>query len=93
MELNFDWDDAKAQENLRKHRVSFAEAQLVFNDDLSITIPDPRHAGEARWVITGVGLRGRLLVVVYTQRGDKIRLISARLATPAERRKYEEDSD
>jgi uncharacterized DUF497 family protein len=70
--------------------VSFAEAATVFFDPLSITVPDPLHsASENRFILTGLSYEQRHLVVVHADRGDKIRLISARLATPTERKKYE----
>ena len=90
MELTFEWDEDKARENLKKHKVSFDEAQTVLMDPWSITIPDPDHSmDEERFIDVGTSARGRLLVVVYTERGANIRLISCRKATPSERRKYE----
>jgi uncharacterized DUF497 family protein len=89
----FEWDDHKAETNIRKHGVSFDEAQTVFTDDLSITIHDPDHSDEEdRWVIMGASHNQRLLVVIYTERGHTIRLISARKATLAERKKYEQEN-
>ncbi|RMF86008.1 MAG: BrnT family toxin [Nitrospinota bacterium] len=91
MGLTFAWDEKKAAENWRKHRVSFEEAATVFGDPLSLTIPDPLHSvGEERFVIIGRSYRHRTLVVVHIERGDTIRIISARLATRRERRTYEE---
>jgi uncharacterized DUF497 family protein len=91
MSLAFEWDDAKAKQNLKKHRVSFDEASTVFGDPLALTIPDPLHSEEEDQFITlGESHRRRLLVVVFTERGDKIRLISARVATRRERKDYEE---
>lgn len=91
MPLHFEWDNSKADSNLRAHGVSFREASTVFADPLSITISDPDHSiAEMRYVDMGLSHRGRLLVVSYTERGKRIRLISARLATPNERRQYEE---
>jgi hypothetical protein len=90
MEWTFEWDEDKARENLRKHRVSFEEAQTVLMDPWSITIPDPDHSvDEERFIDVGTSVRGRVLVVVYTERGENIRLISCRKAMPSERRKYE----
>jgi uncharacterized DUF497 family protein len=87
----FEWDNFKARQNLAKHDVSFVEATTVFLDSLSITIDDPDHSqSEQRYVIIGYSNRGRLLVVVYVDRGDNIRIISARRATRYERRTYEE---
>ena len=93
MPLQFEWDDNKARTNLAKHGVSFEEASTVFADPLSIAIPDPAHSQvEDRFIILGQSHRQRLLVVVHTERGDKIRLISARRASRNERKQYEETS-
>lgn len=87
----FEWNPEKADANLKKHGVAFEEAESVFSDSLSLTIPDPLHSVEEhRFIITGFSDKQRLLVVVHTDRDDKIRIISARLATPSERRKYEQ---
>ena len=89
MSSEFEWDPVKAKTNLHKHGVSFAEAATVFFDPLSMTVPDPLHSGtEDRFVITGLSYQRRALVVVHIDRG-KIRIISARLATASERKKYE----
>jgi len=86
----FEWDPVKAASNLQKHGVSFAEAATVFFDPLSLTVPDPTHSvEEQRFIITGLSYQRRHLVVVHSDRGDRIRIISARLATPSERKKYE----
>jgi uncharacterized DUF497 family protein len=93
MGLTFEWDEAKAKANVRKHRITFEEARTVFYDPLSITIPDPQHSGhEARFVDVGCSSRGKVLVVVYTERGGHIRMISCRSATRSERKVYEENS-
>ena len=93
MSLLFEWDRAKASRNIRKHRVSFEEAATVFGDPLSRTIEDPQHsAQEERFVTIGGSNQRRLLVVVHTDRGDTIRIISARTATRRERKSYEEGS-
>jgi uncharacterized DUF497 family protein len=89
---SFEWDARKAEGNLRKHRIQFEEACLVFADPLSLTVPDPDHASEARFLTIGKSAFGRLLVVVHTERGETIRLISARIATRYERITYEEGS-
>ena len=90
--LQFVWDRDKAAANLRRHGVDFEEAATAFGDPLSITIPDPDHsAGEERWLLIGEGRAGRLLVVAHTERGDEIRLITARPATRRERQTYEEE--
>jgi len=91
MSVTFEWDPRKAKHNIQDHGVSFEEASTVFSDPLSSTISDPLHSEyEERFVIIGESNRRRLLVVVHTDRGDKIRLISARVATSHERKKYEE---
>jgi uncharacterized DUF497 family protein len=90
MNSEFEWDPAKAASNQRKHGVSFVEAATVFFDPLSITVSDPVHStNEFRFVITGLSYQGRALIVVHVDRGDRIRIISARLATRSEREKYE----
>jgi len=89
----YEWDDNKAKENLRKHKVSFEEAETVFDDPLSITVADPDHSeDEERWIDIGISKKKQILVVVYTERGKKIRIISARKATRAERKKYEKEN-
>ncbi len=92
MPLSFEWDENKARTNLARHGVSFEEASTVFGDPMSITIPDPAHSqAEDRWIILGYSQRGRLLVVVHTERGDNLRIISARPASRRERKQYEEN--
>lgn len=92
MDIEFRWDTGKATANLRKHGVAFEEAATAFADPLSRTIGDPLHSeGERRFVLLGRSRTGRLLVVVHSERGDSIRLISARTATRKERNTYEED--
>jgi uncharacterized protein len=94
MPLTIEWDDRKAELNRKKHGVTFEEASTVFADSLSLTIPDPLHSeGEDRFVIVGRSEKQRVLVVVHTERGETIRLISARQATAHERRSYEEGYD
>jgi uncharacterized DUF497 family protein len=89
--LQFEWDPAKAAENLEKHGVSFEEAATIFRDTLSATGPDPDHSvGEERFVTFGVSTGGRLLVVGHIEYGDIIRIITARLAISGERKIYEE---
>ena len=91
MGLHFEWDDEKAEDNLRNHGVSFEESCTIFGDTLSLTIDDPLHSvDEDRLITIGSSNRGRILVVVHTERGDNIRIISTRLATPRERRAYGE---
>ena len=88
----FEWDPDKAEANLSKHGVSFAEAVTAFGDPLSMNMPDPDHSeNEQRFIVLGMSDRYRLLVVSYTERPPRTRIISARLATRHERRQYEEE--
>jgi uncharacterized protein len=90
--VEFEWDPEKADANLRDHGVAFTEAQTVFGDPLEITIPDPDHSeGEFRFLSIGRSEADRLLIVSYTERGSRIRIISAREAAPKERRDYESE--
>lgn len=90
--MEFEWDKTKAEANLLKHEVSFDEAKTVFNDPLYIDFYDPDHSDkEDRYIIIGESQRSRLLIVSYTEREHKTRLISAREATRREREYYEED--
>ena len=92
--MEFEWDPAKAEENLEKHRIGFPEASSVFGDPFEVTIPDPDHSeGESRFLSVGMSGDNRLLVVAYTEREGKIRIIHARVAAPKERRLYESDQD
>jgi uncharacterized DUF497 family protein len=89
--LQFEWDARKAATNRRKHKVSFEEAATAFADPASLTIPDPGHSDrEDRFVLLGRSFLGRLLVVVHAERGDNIRIISARKATRNETVQYDE---
>ena len=89
----FEWDPAKAASNLAKHGVSFEEASTSFDDPLGGIVADPRHSvTEARYILLAMSDRGRLLATMFTERGDVIRIISARRATRAERQSYEERS-
>ncbi len=91
MSVIVEWDPNKARQNLKKHDVSFEEATTVFTDPLSSTIDDPLHSDrEERLIIVGESVKKRLLVVVHVDEGDRIRIISARVATTHERRDYEE---
>jgi hypothetical protein len=91
--MHFEWHPEKALANLAKHAVSFEEAMEAFRDPLSITILDPGHSeDEDRFVLIGLSPAGRLLVVVHTDRGASIRIISARRATKRERRTYEQEA-
>lgn len=87
--MAFEWDPTKNRANLAKHDVDFADAVAVFEDDLALTRPDPDSRGERRFLILGVDAFGRHLVVVFTERDTRIRIISARLASKQERRDYE----
>ena len=89
--MQFEWNPDKANLNLKKHGVSFIEASTVFNDPLSVTFPDPDHSyGEERYVIIGLSIASRILVVPHTDRVDRVRIISAREANRNERRFYED---
>lgn len=84
------WDRTKARQNAAKHGVRFADAVLVLDDPYAITVADNESVpAEARWVTLGADAQGRVLVVVYTYRGEDIRLISARPAEPRELKEYE----
>ena len=90
--MQFEWNTEKAIVNLKKHEVSFDEAETVFDDPLFVIFADPDHSFEEnRFIIMGESNQNRLLVVSYTERPPKTRLISAREATRPERKKYEED--
>lgn len=90
--VRFEWDPRKAAHNSAKHGVSFEEAKTVFDDDLFLVFSDPDHSlEEQRFLIVGRSRQARLLVVVYTERAEVVRLISAREATRRERRTYEQD--
>jgi uncharacterized protein len=87
--VRFEWDREKAIQNVAKHGVSFQEAVTAFGDPLSLTVFDPDHSGEEdRHLLVGVSSAARLLVIVHTDRGEAVRIISARLATRRERRSY-----
>jgi uncharacterized DUF497 family protein len=92
--VKFEWDPEKAARNLQRHGVSFQDAASIFGDPLAATIPDPEHStDEPRLITMGVTPSQRLLVVVHTDRGDRIRILSARPATRAETKKYEEGQE
>jgi hypothetical protein len=89
--LKFEWDPRKAASNVIRHEVSFEEAATVFGDPLGRIVSDPRHSwGEERLVLMGLSQERRLLAVMYTERGESIRIISSRRATRREQRDYEE---
>jgi len=91
--LKFEWEPQKAKINLKKHGVSFAEASTAFEDVLSLTIDDPLHStDEERLVLIGMSFKNRLTIVVHTERGNNIRIISARKATKKERKYYENNA-
>jgi len=88
--VGFEWDAGKAGTNLRKHRVDFADAATAVEDPFALTMRDESSENEERWITLGMAVTGDLLVVVWTWRGEVIRLISARPAIPRERSQYEE---
>jgi uncharacterized DUF497 family protein len=91
--MRFEWDGTKATSNLKKHRVSFDEAVTVFYDPLAATFGDPDHSqDEGRLITVGYSARGRLLVVSHVERGGATRLVSARRATPRERKRHEDET-
>jgi uncharacterized DUF497 family protein len=88
--VEFEWDPDKERSNIERHSVDFTEAAMVFGDPLELTISDPDHSSrEFRLLSMGHSVLNRLLVVSYTERGDRICIISARTASPQERRQYE----
>jgi uncharacterized DUF497 family protein len=89
--VDLEWDPSKATANVRKHGVRFADAHAVLEDRLAITLEDP-HPTEERYVTVGLDSLGRVLVVSYTWREERIRVISVRKATRRERKQYEEGS-
>ena len=89
--MEFEWDNNKAITNLQKHGISFTEAATVFGDPLSTTFPDPDHSiNERRFITIGLSTGGKIIILSHTDRGDRIRIISARKATRKERSFYEE---
>jgi uncharacterized DUF497 family protein len=90
--LEFEWDAEKAAGNLRKHGVSFEEAASVFNDAQATAYEDPDHStGEKRCLTIGASAQGRLLIIAYADRSERIRIINARKVTTRERELYEEE--
>jgi len=87
--VEFEWDESKARANLRKHGVDFADAATMFDDNRAVTVADD-DPEEERYVTIGMDALGRVLVVAYTIRGERIRIISARRATKRERAEYEQ---
>jgi uncharacterized protein len=93
MAVNFEWDSEKAATNLSKHGVHFDEASTVFEDPFGRIVDDPRHSrGKDRFVLIGFSQAQRLLAVMFSEKRTRIRIISARPVTRAERRTYEESS-
>lgn len=91
MDFVFEWDEVKARQNARRHRVTFEEAVSAFSDPYLVTFPDDQHSDvEDRFISIGQSDRGRVLLVVHTDRGDAIRLISCRKATATEHTTYEQ---
>jgi uncharacterized protein len=89
--MQFEWDPAKDRQNQAKHGVTFAEGQTIFGDPLAWTIEDPDHSTEEfRFLTTGLSSQGRIIIVAHTDRGERVRIITAREVTAAERRVYEE---
>ena len=88
--MDYQWDAAKARSNLRKHGIDFADAVGVFEDEWGFTCKEEEIEGEFRFATLGMDFLGRIVVVVSTYRSDDIRLISARPATPRERKHYEQ---
>ena len=90
--MQFEWDPKKAVDNAAKHGVSFGEASTVFGDPLALTIDDPEHSvGEYRFITIGLSAQQRLVVVVSTDRENRVRIISAREATREEKNQYESE--
>lgn len=89
--MDYEWDSAKAQANLEKHGVDFADAVIALEDELALTLTDPDSVDEERLISLGMDAIGRLLVTVFTFRGDRIRIVSSRKASRSERRRYEEN--
>lgn len=86
--MRYQWNRTKAKENIRKHKIDFADVIAVFEDEMAVTIEDPDAEGEQRFVTVGLDKLGRLVVVIYVHRGDEIRLISARKANKGEEKQY-----
>ncbi len=87
--MEFEWDPVKARSNLTKHGISFSDAEPAFYDQCGISMPDPGALNEERFILVGMDALGRVVVVVYTYRGNSIRIISARTATNSERKSDE----
>lgn len=91
VKIEFEWDEKKAQLNFEKHKVSFEESVTVFYDPLLATMPDPDHSEEEqRYITIGQSVKGRILIISYTERQNRTRIISCRKATSWEKKTYEE---
>ena len=91
VKIEFEWNEKKAQLNFEKHKVSFEESITVFYDPFLATMPDPDHSDdEQRYITIGQSVRGRILVISYTERQNRTRIISCRKATSREKKAYEE---
>jgi len=91
MKLTFEWDEGKARENVRKHKIPFDEGKTIFNDPFLFTFPDVDSSEtEERYINIGLSVRDRILVLIHTERQGRIRIISCRKASARERRHYEE---
>lgn len=88
--MGFEWGPAKARSNLTKHGISFSDVETAFYDQKAISLPDPGASAEERFILVGMDALGTIVVVIYTYRGNSIRIISARKATKSERKSYEE---
>lgn len=93
MKLTFEWDEVKAKANFKKHKVSFEEGKTIFNDPFLFTFPDNEHSiDEKRYINIGISAKGHILVLIHTERNDKIRIIIGKKATTGERIFYEKGS-
>lgn len=88
--MDFVWDPAKARSNLTKHGISFSDVETAFYYPYAVSMPDPGASTEERFILVGMDALGTIVVVVYTYRGNSIRIISSRRATKSERKSYEE---
>lgn len=90
MNLTFEWDEEKANSNLKKHKISFEEGKTIFDDPFLLTYPDLEHSEiEERYINIGTSAKGRILILIHTERGENIRIINCRKATSTERKAYE----
>jgi uncharacterized DUF497 family protein len=90
MNLTFEWDEEKANSNLKKHKISFEEGKTIFDDPFLLTFPDLEHSEiEERYINIGTSAKGRILILIHTEQRKNIRIINCRKATSTERRAYE----